>query len=63
MTHEGQNLLIESVESDINQIKDMIRQNEIAKLHSIESWDREIKVLREYMTESQELLITLKNNR
>ena len=63
MTHEGQNLLIESVESDINQIKDMIRQKEIAKLHSIESWDREIKVLREYMTESQELLITLKNNR
>lgn len=63
MTHEGQNLLIESVESDINQIKEMIKEKEAAREHSVTIWNAEIKILRQYMAESQILLNTLKNNK
>ena len=63
MTHEKNVMHIESVEHDIEQIFQLIHEKEFAKKHSARIWDEEIKTLHEYLKESQELLVTLKNNR
>ncbi len=54
MTHEHLELQIEGIESHIRQINDMIRHAEC---------DTERKTLEYYKKESEELLVTLQNNR
>jgi hypothetical protein len=60
MTRQGLDLQIEGVESNINQIKEMIADKIAAKYRTIDAWDAEILHLYDFLQESKDLLTTLK---
>jgi len=70
MTHDKIDLQIEGIISNIKQMEKMIQEKRhrrdvaldiiATKKEEVKAWDNEIKILLDYMHESEDLVITLK---